>query len=183
MTVKSGSHPTSKAGSRAGSRVSSTGYYCMSNKQPESPLYFCTYQRCREQLDFKTGAWRKYCRSDGKFYGSKPHDCGVPEDCITLSFIPKAEAVAAGFNFVERTTPEGQELAKQTGWNNTDFVFVPPGTELQPRLRPARKGRKHWLDAEHSSQPPLKRQVLRDKRPLTSPALQPFSLFTSCCSG
>lgn len=155
----------------------------MSNKQPESPLYFCTYQRCREQLDFKTGAWRKYCRSDGKFYGSKPHDCGVPEDCITLSFIPKAEAVAAGFNFVERTTPEGQELAKQTGWNNTDFVFVPPGSELKPRLRPARKGRKHWLDAEHSSQPPLKRQVLRDKRPLTSPALQPFSLFTSCCSG
>ena len=100
---------------------------------------FCTYEHCHDGLDFKSGCWRKWCRSRAKFYslhGSHRHKCGAPSRGSTYSYILSRDAEAeGGFRFVSKSTAEGIAVRQELGRGRTDLVWVPAGTQLVPSLQ------------------------------------------------
>ncbi len=130
-------------------------------------LLFCTYQHFQDGLDFKTGCWRKWCRSRAKFYSldtAHRHKCGAPSGGSTYSYILSRDAEAeGGFKFVSKSSEEGIKTLKELGWEKTDLVWVPASTKLVPSI-PIPRGagkRQREIQKKQESQPPLKKQVLK----------------------
>ncbi|KAL3154756.1 hypothetical protein ABBQ38_011302 [Trebouxia sp. C0009 RCD-2024] len=127
---------------------------------------FCTHEHCHDGLDFKSGCWRKWCRSRAKFYslhGSHRHKCGAPSRGSTYSYILSRDAEAeGGFRFVSKSTAEGIAVRQELGWGRTDLVWVPAGTQLVPSVPASKAAGKRQREAEEEqySQPPLKKQAV-----------------------
>lgn len=155
--------------------------------KPNNPprLLFCTNPRCQEQLNFEKGCWRKWCRSEGKFFGSSAHQCGSPVKANTYSYLYHSQVEeAGGFVFVSKGTAEWHTVSHETGCSSGEFVFIPDSFSTPPHI-PVRRKRKQSAKADEDIAPPTKDQVLCGA--YTHPFdhlvyLQQAALQSACCS-